>query len=137
MKLYQVGLVNFVQKNELEKVLKNREESLKYFNFDLTLFQEGAQAMGFNNDIFNSEHMAKHYGDQKIDIRIQNPCDYGFIPYRLKNKSFSMFLKDYRYYQMNYEDPAKMSIFKHVDQLKNGQIFFGVNFEPADNMLNT
>lgn len=72
--------------------------------------------------------MAEHYGDQKIDIRIQNPCDYGFAPYKLKNRSYSMLLKDYHFYQLNYHNCEKMKEFKHVDQLRKGQIFFGVNF---------
>ena len=126
--MVKIGLVNFVNKKELSKALMNREDSLKYFNYDLTLFQEGAQAMKFDPEVFNCEYMSHHYGHQSIDIRIQNPCDYGFVPYKLKNRSYSMLLKEYRYYQLNYLNPEKMKDFKHVDQLKKGQIFFGVNF---------
>ncbi len=51
--MYNLGIVNFVDKNELREVLKEKNESLKYFNFDLTLFQEGAEAMKFDKNIFN------------------------------------------------------------------------------------
>ena len=73
---------------------------------------------------------------QKMDIRIQNPCDFGFNPYRMKNKSFNMFVKDYFEYQEIYENPDKMKEYIHIQHLKKGQVFFGVNFEPADKMLN-
>jgi hypothetical protein len=72
--------------------------------------------------------MCKHYGNQKIDIRIQNPLDFGFRPSKLKNKRYEMLLKDYRFYQLNFLDTAKMNTFKHTDQLGKGQVFFGVNF---------
>ena len=49
-----------------------------------------------------------------MDIRIQNPCDYGFKPNLLKNRSYSMPLKDYRFYQLNVGNPEKMKNFKHL-----------------------
>ena len=128
--------MNFVDKKELGKALESRENGLNYFLHDLTLFQEGAEAMGFNKNIFNCKYMAEHYGNQKMDIRIQNPCDFGFNPYRMKNKSFNMFVKDYFEYQEIYENPDKMKEYIHIQHLKKGQVFFGVNFEPADKMLN-
>jgi hypothetical protein len=39
-----------------------------------------------------------------------------------------MFLKDYRFYQLNFLDPVQMNNFKHTSQLGPGQVFFGVNF---------
>lgn len=92
--------------------------------------------MKFDEKIFNCEYMADHYGNQKMDIRVQNPCDYGFKPHLLKNKSYSMPLKDYRFYQLNLQNAEKMKNFKHLEYIKDGHIFFGVNFEPSDNMLN-
>lgn len=47
-----------------------------------------------------------------------------------------MTLGEYRFYQLNFHDPTEMAKFKHVDQLGKGQVFFGVNFEPHDQMLN-
>jgi hypothetical protein len=47
--------------------------------------------------------MCEHYKKDKIDIRIQNPLDYGFRPSKLKNKKYSMLLGDYRFYQLNYK----------------------------------
>ncbi len=47
-----------------------------------------------------------------------------------------MTLGEYRFYQMNFLDVSKMKNFKHADQLGKGQVFFGVNFEPSDQMLN-
>ena len=58
--------------------------------------------------------MSDHYGNQKMDIRIQNPCDFGFKPHLLKNRSYTMTLKDYRFYQLNYSNPYKMKDFKHT-----------------------
>jgi hypothetical protein len=72
--------------------------------------------------------MCEHYKKDKIDIRIQNPLDYGFKPSKLKNKKFVMLLGDYRFYQLNYRSTEGMKNFKHLDQLGKGQIFFGVNF---------
>lgn len=72
--------------------------------------------------------MCKHYGKQKIDIRIQNPLDYGFKPSKLKNKRYEMTLGEYRFYQQNFMDASVMKNFKHTEQLGKGQVFFGVNF---------
>ena len=72
--------------------------------------------------------MGRHYGNQSIDIRIQNPCDYGFNPKKLKNKAYSMPLKDYRFYQMNFHDAEEMKNFPHLKELSPKQIFSGVNF---------
>ena len=47
-----------------------------------------------------------------------------------------MALGEYRFYQLNHMDPEKMKTFKHFDKLGKGQVFFGVNFEPSDQMLN-
>lgn len=131
-----MGVVNFIDQNELKGVFKNKKESLKYFNYDLTLFQEGAEAIKYDKNIFNCEYMCNYYGEQKIDIRIQNPCDFGFYPYKMKNKPFSMLLKDYRYYQKHYNNKEMMEKFVHIEHLKKGQVFFGVNFEPSNNQLN-
>lgn len=40
--MYQLGLVNFVSKQELAKYVNDKIWGLNYFNYDLTLFQEGA-----------------------------------------------------------------------------------------------
>ena len=45
-------------------------------------------------------------------------------------------LKDYRFYQMNFNEPEEMKNFPHLKELSPKQIFFGVNFEPHDNFLN-
>lgn len=39
-----------------------------------------------------------------------------------------MTLGEYRFYQLNFLDPAQMKTFKHSEFLGKGQIFFGVNF---------
>jgi hypothetical protein len=57
---------------------------LNYYNFDLTLFKEGAEAIDIDKSIFNLEYMCQHYGKEKIDIRIQNPLDYGFKALQIK-----------------------------------------------------
>lgn len=111
--------------------IKDKNWGLSHFDYDLTLFQEGAEAIGIDKYIFNLDYMCEHYKKQLIDIRIQNPLDYGFKPAKLKNKSYSMLLGDYRFYQLNYRSVEGMKDFKHLDQLGKGQIFFGVNFEPA------
>lgn len=75
--------------------------------------------------------MCEHYKKENIDIRIQNPLDYGFKPAKLKNKKYEMTLGEYRFYQLNYLDADKMKGFKHSPELGKGQVFFGVNFEPS------
>lgn len=40
-KIYDLGLVNFVGKEQLRQDAKNKTVGLTYFNHDLTLFQEG------------------------------------------------------------------------------------------------
>lgn len=72
---------------------------MKYFLYDTTLFQEGADGLEIDKFIFNLEYMSMHYANQSIDIRIQNPCDYGFRPKKLKNKPYQMQLSDYKFYQ--------------------------------------
>lgn len=71
----------------------------------MTLFQEGAEALGIDKQIFNPEYMCEHYKKEIIDIRIQNPMDYGFQISRLKNKKYEMTLGEYRYYQLNCQNP--------------------------------
>lgn len=132
-----MGLINFVDKTALRDNIHDKKFGLTYFNYDLTLFQEGAQGLDFDPEIFCLSHMSDHYRDETIDIRIQNPLDYGFKPSKLKNKKYKMTLGEYRFYQENYLDPNKMKGFKHIECLGKGQIFFGVNFEPSDLMLNT
>jgi len=44
-------------------------------------------------------------------------------------------LGDYRFYQLNCRNAEGMKNFKHLDHLGKGQIFFGVNFEPAGNFF--
>lgn len=51
---------------------------MKYFLYDLTLFQEGAKGLKIDEKKFNLEYMGHHYRKNKMDIRIQRPCDYGF-----------------------------------------------------------
>ena len=41
-------MVNFVSKEELAANIDNIKHGLNYFNFDLTLFQEGAEGLNFN-----------------------------------------------------------------------------------------
>lgn len=43
--------------------------------------------------------MSKQYKNQIIDIRIQNPHDYGFRVRKLTNKAHKMPLGDYYFYQ--------------------------------------
>lgn len=85
-KIYELGLVNFVDKEQLRTHVKDKKWGLNYFNYDLTLFQQGAEGIDIDKSIFNLDHMCEHYKKQKIDIRIQNPLDYGFKPSKLKNK---------------------------------------------------
>lgn len=128
-------MVNFISKSQLKSNRFDIQKGIRYFLHDTTLFQEGADALDIDKYIFNLDYMARHYSNQSIDIRIQNPCDYGFNPHKLKNRPYKMTLGEYRFYQQNFLDPKSMASFKHISALTKGQIFFGVNFEPTDKFL--
>jgi hypothetical protein len=44
-----LGLINFVNKEEFRLEKKNKVHGLNYFNYDITLFQEGAQSLGIDS----------------------------------------------------------------------------------------
>ena len=48
--------------------------------------------------------MEQYCGEEEMDIRIQNPMDYGFNVSKLTNKGGRMTIKAYTSYQKNYHD---------------------------------
>ena len=73
--------------------------------------------------------LRKSCGDQFVDIRIQNPMDYGFNVEKIVNKAHQMTIEMYCAYQQHSKDQTYKK--KHFgDLLDEGKVFFGVNFEP-------
>lgn len=75
--------------------------------------------------------MKKEYGQETVDLRIQNPMDYGFNYTRMMNKGDKMTVAEYCDYQQIYDNETALKE-KYGDKLKGGKIMFGVNFEPPN-----
>lgn len=56
--------------------------------------------------------------------------DYGFNINKMTNVCGKMTIREYCEYQRNYKIEAFKKT-KYGEQLKNGKVFFGVNFEPS------
>ena len=80
------------------------------------------------------ERINQECGHESVQLRIQNPLDFGFNSFKLINKDDKMTIKEYCEYQKYFEDEGYCKD-KFGDKLKGGKVFFAVNFQPASGTI--
>ncbi len=97
------------------------------YDEEVVVFPKGVDELGIKYEDINLTKIQEECGNQSIEVRIQNPMDYGFNIRKFTNISGKMTIKQYCEYQKHVNDETyKQKTFG--DSLKNGKIYFGVNF---------